>query len=169
MMIRQETPQDYDEVHRMVKLSFATAPHSDGTEADYLNSIRKKDTFIPELSLVAVENDSIVGQIVLYETMVQLPHKALVELVISPLSVHPAYFKRGIATALVEEGLAQAQKMGYKAAFLCGDPNFYRKLGFTATYHDGIYHVKDERAEWCMVKEIVSGFLNTISGTIDIE
>ena len=169
MIIRQETPQDYDAVYQMVKSSFATASHSDAAEADYLNNIRRKDTFVPELSLLAIEDDIIVGQIVLYQTAIKLANKILVELVISPLSVHPEYFRRGIATALVEAGLTQAQKMGYHAAFLCGDPNFYQKLGFTATYNYEIFHVKDNRAEWCMVKELANGFLDEISGAVDIE
>ena len=169
MIIRKETPQDYGAVYQMVKKSFEKSAYSDGTEADYLNKLRMKDTFIPELSLLAAEDDIIVGQIVLYKTAVKLQNERLIELVISPLSVHPDYFRRGIATALVEAGLNRAKKMGYKAAFLCGDPDFYQKLGFTATYHYEIYHLKDMRAEWCMVKELESGFLNSISGTIDIE
>ena len=166
MIIRQETPQDYDAVYKMVKASFATASCSDGTEADYLNNLRTKEYFVPELSLLAVENNITVGQIVLYRTPIQLPDKTLTELVISPLSVHPDYFRRGIATALVNAGITQAQKMGYKAAFLCGEPAFYQKLGFVATYNYGIYHVKDKLAAWCMVKELASGFLNAFSGTV---
>ena len=53
MTIRRENPADYDEVYQLVKTAFAASPDSDGTEQDYLNEIRKKDAFIPELSLVA--------------------------------------------------------------------------------------------------------------------
>ena len=169
MIIRQETPQDYHIVNRMVKLSFSTNADSDKTESDYLKSIRMKDTFIPELSLLALENGTIVGQIVLYEMSIQLRDRTLTELVISPLSVHPEYFKQGIATVLIEAGLAKALKMGYKAVFLCGDPNFYGKFGFMPTYHYGIHHIKDIHAEWCMVKELENNFLNEIAGFIDIE
>ena len=169
MTIRQETQQDYAKVYEMVKLSFATAENSDGTEADYLDKLRTKNTFIPELSLLALEGDVIVGQIVLYKMSINSPSGDLVELVISPLSVHPSYFRRGIATALVEAGLIKARKMGYKAVFLCGEPNFYNKLGFTASYNYEIYHVKDKSAPWCMAKELEEGFLNKTSGMIDIE
>ena len=169
MTIRQETPRDYDEVYEMVGLSFASTSYSDGSEADYLNTLRTKDTFVPELSLLALEDNIIAGQIVLYRTPIQSPAETLVELVISPLSVRPGHFRRGIATALVNEGLHRAQKLGYNAAFLCGDPNFYHKLGFSATYHHGIHHVRNAHAEWCMVREISTGFLNTVSGKIDIQ
>ncbi|SFM40490.1 hypothetical protein SAMN03159341_13125 [Paenibacillus sp. 1_12] len=69
MKIRQEKPSDYEEVYQLLRASFATSSHADGTEPDYLNEVRKKDTFVPELSLVAENEDGkLVGQVVLYET-----------------------------------------------------------------------------------------------------
>ena len=47
MKIRQEQTTDYDKVYELVKISFATSSHADGTESDYLNTVRKKDSFIP--------------------------------------------------------------------------------------------------------------------------
>ena len=168
MVIRQETPQDYAEVYQLVHSAFATAPHADGTEADYLNALRAKDTFVPELSLLAAENNRIIGQIVLSEFTFLPPDESIASLLLSPLSVHPAFFRRGTASALIKAGLAKAQKMGYTAVFLCGDPAFYHRFGFAATYRFGIYHTKDPRAEWCMAKEIENGVLRHAAGTIDI-
>lgn len=171
MRIRQEQVSDYAEVYELVKLSFATASHADGTEADYLNGVRKKDSFIPELSLVAEdENGKIVGQIVLYQTDITMPGKKVTELVLSPICVHPDYFRRGIARALMEQAFEIAKKMGYAAVFLCGEPEFYRKIGFSPTYKSNIFHVTDteRNAEWCMVRELVDGALTGVSGTIDI-
>ena len=68
MTIREEMPSDYDEVCELVKKSFATNSDDDGTTHDYLSQLRKKDVFIPELSLVAENDDGkIIGQIVLYK------------------------------------------------------------------------------------------------------
>ncbi|MCL2072155.1 MAG: hypothetical protein FWH07_08010 [Oscillospiraceae bacterium] len=99
--IRQETPADYAEVYELVKLSFATVTYltdasegvfSDEPVEDYLNGVRFKDTFIPELSLVAEhENGEIIGQIVLYETDIITAEKSITELVLSPICVHPNY------------------------------------------------------------------------------
>jgi len=67
--IRQETPEDYREVHELVDTSFATNQGDKGDTSDYLEAVRKKDTFIPELSFVATLIDGkIVGQITLYHT-----------------------------------------------------------------------------------------------------
>ena len=168
--IRQECPSDYSEVFELVKISFATVSDSDGTEPDYLNELRTKDTFIPELSLVA-ENDEgiLIGQIVLYKTVIDTPQGELTELLLSPISVHPDYFRRGIARAMVNEALRLAAGMGFRAVFLCGDPAIYERLGFSPSYQYNIFHKSDDSrtAKWSMVRELYSGALNGISGTVD--
>ncbi len=171
MIIRQERQSDYDEVYKLVKISFEASAHSDGTEADYLCGIRKKDTFIPELSFVAVnENGKILGQIVLYKTDITTPYGLITELVLSPICVHPLYFRQGIARKMMEKAFEKAEELGYKAVFLSGDPQFYRKIGFVPSCEYNIRHItdRDGNAEWCMALELVYGALENISGTIDI-
>ena len=108
MKIRQETPADYAEVYELVKISFATSTNEG--EWDYLNEVRKKAAFIPELSLVAENDDGrLVGQIVLYKTDITTPEGAVTQLLLSPISVHPDYFRRGIATAMMKEAFQIAQ------------------------------------------------------------
>ena len=94
-----------------------------------------------------------------------------VQLVLSPLSVHPDYFKQGIGTKLIFEGCNHALDNGYKAVFLCGDNAYYSKFGFIPTYKYKIYHEndKDKNAEWCMVKELKKGYLTSVTGLMDIE
>jgi len=167
MFIRQEQPSDYDEVHALVQAAFAAVPHGDGTEADYLRALRGKDAFLPELSFVAVEGDRIVGQIVLYRTAIATRDGPRTQLLLSPISVHPEYFRRGIARAMVEHALAQAAAMGWGAVFLCGDPAIYTRLGFAPTYQFGIRHVRDARAEWSMVRELYEGALRGMEGTVE--
>lgn len=170
MIIRQEKPADYDDVYELVKLSFATSPDDDGTVPDYLNAVRKKEAFIPELSLVAEDVGlKLLGQIVLYKTAITTPQGAHTELLLSPICVHPAYFRRGIARAMTEEALRIAGAMGFGAVFLCGDPVIYEKLGFKPTYLYNIYHKNDKSktAGWSMVRELYSGALKGVTGTVD--
>ena len=172
MIIRQERPSDYDEVYRLVKRSFATV-YADGAkpdEQDYLNALREKDSFIPELSLVAEhESGTLIGQIVLYKTAIATPQGELTELLLSPICVHPDYFRRGIARAMIHEATRIAKEMGFRAIFLCGDPEIYGKLGFVPSCCYHIFHRDDEskRAPWSMVRELYKGALSGISGTVD--
>lgn len=170
MIIRQEQPADYDEVYELVKESFATSTNEG--EWDYLNEVRKKDSFIPELSFVAENDDGkLIGQIVLYKTEIVAPDTIYTELVLSPISVHPDFFRRGIARAMMAKAFRMAKEIGYKAVFLCGEPGFYHKFGFRPTYEFGIFHIadKNKNAEWCMALELTDGALAGKAGTIDIQ
>ncbi len=170
MIIRQEQPADYDEVYELVKISFATSTNEG--EWDYLNEVRKKDTFIRELSLVAENDDGkLIGQIVLYKTNITASDHIYTELLLSPISVHPDFFRKGIARAMMLEAFQLAKTMGFTAIFLCGDPDFYHKFVFKASYEYGIFHIADKtkKAEWCMAYELIPGALTGKAGTINIE
>jgi len=167
VIIRQEKRKDYNEVYQLVKLSFESNEDTDGTVPDYLNELRIKNVFIPELSLVAERRGQIVGQITLYKTDITTPQGKLTELLLSPISVHPNFFRQGIARAMTEEALIRARNMGFRAVFLCGNPDIYSKLGFVPSYSYSIYHKSDKLAEWSMVKELYKDALKGISGTVN--
>jgi predicted N-acetyltransferase YhbS len=168
MPIRQERLSDYNEVCNLVKISFATNEDDDGTTHEYLNELRKKDVFIPELSLVTEQAGFIIGQIVLYKTIISTPKGERTELLLSPMCVHPNVFRQGIARAMTEEALRIAGDLGFSAVFLCGSPKIYSRLGFVPTYRFNIYHIKDKTASWSMVRELYPDALKGIIGTVDI-
>ncbi len=169
--IRQETPADYPAVYNLVRRSFATVDYADGDEQEYLGRLRGSDGFIPELSLVAEGSKGrVLGQIVLYKTEITTGTGKITELCLSPLSVDPERFRKGIARALTDAACEIARSIGYSAVFLCGSPEIYRKLGFLPTYQFGIRHARDDTgsAEWSMVRELKAGALKNITGRIDI-
>ena len=61
MKIRSEEPSDLEAIRTVVHKAFATARHSSGTESLVVDKLRKRAALT--LSLVAVENDSIVGHV----------------------------------------------------------------------------------------------------------
>ena len=71
--IRQENKKDYEEIYKLVKTAFETAEHSDGNEQDLVVDLRNSDSFIPELSLVAVKDNKIVGYIPAIQYGIQAP------------------------------------------------------------------------------------------------
>ncbi len=60
--IRQENKKDYKEVYNVIKTAFETAEHCDGNEQDLVVALRDSDNFIPELSLVAVQDNKIIEE-----------------------------------------------------------------------------------------------------------
>ena len=61
MLIRKETPKDYEDIYKIVKKAFASAEHADGNEQDLVNALRTSKAYIPDLSLVADADGKIVG------------------------------------------------------------------------------------------------------------
>ncbi len=53
MIIRQERSKEFPSVYALVKAAFESAEHADGNKQDLVNALRKSDSYIPELSLIA--------------------------------------------------------------------------------------------------------------------
>lgn len=114
--IRQENKKDYDAVYDVVKTAFETAEHSDGNEQDLVNDLRKGDSFIPELALVAVWDDRIVGYILF--TKIKIGEYE--ELALAPLCVLPEYQRQGIGKMLIKAGHQTAKDLGYHYSVVLG-------------------------------------------------
>lgn len=126
MRIRQEKPEDYEEVYELVREAFASAEHADGNEQDLVEALRKGDAFIPELSLVAEEGGRLAGHILF--TKAQVGEAEV--LALAPLSVRPAFQRQGVGTALIEEGHRIARKIGYAYSIVLGSEEYYPRLGY---------------------------------------
>lgn len=134
MMIRQEELRDQEEVYNLIKKAFETAAEKDGTEQDLVEALRNSEAFIPELSLVAVENDRIIGHILF--SKVRIGNQE--ELALAPLSVHPKYQRKGIGLALIEKGHHVAKELGYEYVVVLGHETYYPKAGYVPASQFGI-------------------------------
>lgn len=143
MNIRKEKPADYDAVYNVVKKAFESAEHTDGNEQNLVVELRKSGSFIPELSLVAVEDEKIVGHILFTKAFVN----GAEVLALAPLAVLPEYQNRGIGLSLIEHGHIEAQKLGYNYSVVLGDSKYYPKAGYVPASRYGIrapFEVEDE-------------------------
>lgn len=166
--IRQTTETDYSTIYHVIKTAFETAEHSDGDEQDFAVSLRTDGNYIPELDLVAEFDRQLIGHIMFTKTYVTLPDGRKYDtLMVAPLSVLPEHCSTGTGSALMREGLRMAETMGYKTAFLLGDPNYYKRFGYELTSPYGIRHT-DFPPEYLQVKEIVPRALDGITGIINM-
>ena len=141
--IRKENKNDYNEVYNVIKKAFETAEHSDGNEQDLVVRLRKSEAFIPELSLVAVEENKIVG----YILFTKIKIKDNIELALAPLAVLPEYQRKGIGKKLIETGHNIAKNLGYQYSIVLGSENYYSKMGYIPAIQYGIkapFQVPDE-------------------------
>lgn len=170
IIIRPENPSEYERVNEIIYEAF-TEQHGIQTGKfmmEHFMEERKKETFVPELSLVAVLGDGeIVGEVALHETDIVTENGKNTQLTLSQSAVLPEYRKQGIMRRLVEYVLDKAEKMGYGAVFLGGNPDLYARFGFEPSSKYGIYH--ENRKKWgdegFMVCVLKPGVLNGITGT----
>lgn len=132
--IRQENEKDYDAIYDVVKTAFSKSEHCDGNEQDLVNDLRKGNAYIPELSLVANDNDKIVGYIMF--TKINIGENE--EIALAPLAVLPEYQRQGIGSLLIKEGHRIAKELGYNYSVVLGSENYYPKFGYVPAKVYGI-------------------------------
>lgn len=143
LTIRAELISDYPEIYKVISEAFKTADHSDGNEADLVEHLRNSPSFIPELSLVALIDNTIVGHILFTKAYIG---KTTV-LALAPLSVLPEYQNQGIGQALIKKGHEIAQRLGYTFSIVLGYAEYYSKTGYVPASRYGIkapFKTKDD-------------------------
>ena len=165
MLIRRETPDEFSQIYDLVKVAFQTAKVSNGKEQDFVNQLRSSDNYIPELALVAEEDDKLIGHIMLTKTYIVNRSNRFETLLLAPVSVAFGYRNKGVGSGLIREDFKLAAEMGYTSVLLVGDPAYYHRFGFKSAVDFGIRHTLDIPDENVMACELVPNALHGISGT----
>lgn len=113
IIIRPENPSEYEEVNEVIYEAFA---EQHGIETgkfmmEHFMKERRKETFVPKLSLIAVlEDGTIIGEVALHETDIITDNGKNTQLTLSQSAVLPKYRMQGIMRMLVEHALNKAKK-----------------------------------------------------------
>lgn len=125
--IRRETPDDIAAIHNLTARAFENAPHTSHTEHLIVDALRDRRALT--LSLVAeLPGHGIVGHIAFSHVSVEGHDYGWYGL--GPVSVEPAFQRRGIGSELITAGLARLKGIGARGCVLVGDPAFYHRFGF---------------------------------------
>jgi putative acetyltransferase len=125
MDIRIETAADLAGIRSVEEDAFPTR-----SEADLVDQLRTDGD--AEFSLVAVQEDEIVGHAML--SRMRAPPETLG---LGPVAVSTPHRRKGIASSLIREGLRRATEKGWKGVFVLGDPAYYCRFGFNAALAAG--------------------------------
>lgn len=136
-MIRRELPDDVEAIRAVTAVAFRGVPYSappvepggDPGEATLVSWLRDDAGWLPELSLVAVEDDVVVGHVVATRAHVD----GQPALGLGPLSVLPQRQRAGIGSALMHAVLGAADALDEPLVGLLGNPAFYGRFGFVPT------------------------------------
>ena len=166
IVIRQEQGSEYPVVNQLVLEAFKDMEFSDGDEHDLVANLRKSEDFIPELSLVALENDRIVGHILFTSSRIISEDSVFESLTLAPVSVHPDFQRQGIGKSLILEGLRIAKSLGFRNVNVLGHPDYYPKFGFIPSTAFGILPPIKVPEEVFMMLELGDNSLKGIHGTV---
>ena len=162
LLIRQETEADVRDVYEVNKLAFQQA-----SEANLVNLLRKSHAFIPELSLVALIDNKVVGHILFTRIAIiddnGTEHDSLA---LAPMAVLPQYQRQGIGGQLVAGGLQTAKELGHKSVIVVGHEHYYPKFGFQPAEKWNIKCPYDVPANVFMGIELVENGLKNITGIV---
>jgi putative acetyltransferase len=124
--IRAETKADVQAIEAVTTAAFLNAPHTSHTEQHIVNALRRAGKLA--VSLVAETDGAVIGHVAV--SPVSLSDGSEGWFGLGPVSVLPAYQRRGIGSRLVQEALRLARESGASGCVVLGDPEYYGRFGF---------------------------------------
>jgi putative acetyltransferase len=160
--IRPETPADIDEIYELNRVVFGQ-----DNEAKLVDFVRGGNNYIPELSLVAISDDKIIGYILLSSVTITNGENRHPSLGLAPMMVHPEYQRRGVGAKLITHGLQKAFDLGFTSVLVLGHEYYFPKFGFLPATRWNIRPPFEVPAEVFMALELVPGALKNVSGIVE--
>lgn len=129
--------------------------------------LRNSTAFVPELSLVAVVDDRIVGHILFTKDKIRGHKEDYDSLVLAPISVLPNMQRKGIGEKLMLEGHKIALGLGFNSVNLVGYPRYYPRFGYVPASRFGITAPFDVPDEVFMAYELTANALVEVEGVVE--
>ena len=158
--IRPQTDSDFPAISEVTTKAFGHP-----NEADLISAISQTPDFVPQLSLVALLENKVVGHILFYPVKIA-GDKLFETLSLAPISVLPEYQRKGIGTALIKEGIRLASQIGFKSIIVVGYPDYYTKFGFRPANSFGIKIPFDVPDDAFLALELQKDALKNINGVV---
>ena len=121
--IRTEQPDDIPSLHAINEVAFGQP-----AEADIVDSLRAACPDV--VSLVAVEENRIVGHIFFSPVMASAGDLATKGMGLAPVAVVPDRQLQGIGSQLVRAGIEALREIDCPFIILVGHPDYYPRFGF---------------------------------------
>lgn len=131
LLVKQINQNDFTITENITREAFWNVYKPGCSEHLVLNKLRKSQSYIKELDLVAMNNNQVVGHIISTKAkVVDSLNKEYEVLCVGPLSVLPDFQKKGIGGKLMKESIKIAKRLGFRGMILFGNPDYYHRFGF---------------------------------------
>ena len=165
ILIRCEKAEDYRNVENLTREAFWNVYRPGCTEHYVLHCLRSAPAFVPELAFVMERDGELIGQIVYVRSEISCDDGQILPiLTFGPISIAPACKRQGYGKRLLDYSMEKARKMGFGALAITGNIDFYGKSGFVPAKSKGIRYADDPEADYFLIKELIPGFLDGITG-----
>lgn len=163
--MRLETPDDYRETENVMREAFWNV-YSPGCSEHYLlHVMRGVPEYVPELAFLAVAGGRIVGAVAFLKSWILTDDGRRCEVLsMGPIAVLPEYQRTGIGRKLIAKARSVAAGMGHRAILLCGNPDYYPKVGFVAAGQYGIRTSENKYFAALHVCPLYAGALDGLAG-----
>lgn len=166
IIIRHETKDDYRNVENLTRESFWNVYRPGCTEHYVLHCYRNDPAFVPELDFIMELDGKLIGQIIFVRSEIDCDDgRKLPIMTFGPIGIAPEYKRRGYGKRLLDCSMEKARKMGTGALAITGNNLFYGKSGFVPAKTKNIRYADDPDADYFLIKELIPGFLNGVSGS----
>ena len=163
--IRSANPHEYSRTESVVRAAFWNVYRPGAIEHTVLHNLRESNALIPELDLVAIDDDddNIVGVLICPEGQIHTDSGRTAALSMM-VGVIPDHQRQGIGSMLIRHATAAARTLDYPAIIIFGDPAYYVRFGFRNAAEYGIQTADGENFASFMALELSPGALNGIKG-----
>jgi predicted N-acetyltransferase YhbS len=166
--IRKEETSDYFAVESLHREAFWNLYEPGAVEHVIVHNMRSHPAFIPELALVLLQNDTIVGSIFYTHAHIVRPCGNLACLVLAPVAIAPSLQRTGLGRALIDHSMHLAQQLGHGAIILQGYRHHYTCYGFVGAKKYGIGMEDGQFYAGLLAKELVAGALADAAGYVQM-
>lgn len=127
MQIREATIDDTEKIKDIYLQAFDDSEAR--TVSDIAVNLLNENPSVKIISLVAIENNEIVGHIAFSPVFLESTNEHF-GYILAPLAVSPKFQRNKIGSSLVKHGLDTISKIGSFIIFVYGDPQYYSRFGF---------------------------------------
>ena len=121
MVVRAEEPADRAAIRDVLEQAFGQGCE----EAALVEALRADGAHVPELCLVAVDGEEIVGHISFSRARVE---SGAAVPALAPMAVAPARQRQGVGSALAHEALRRAEAADFPLVVIVGHPAYLPAL-----------------------------------------